>query len=255
MNAPTQKLCRNRFRQVGSSGIVRLGQGLVGTAIIICGLAAPAALAQGRKNSVPAQDSVIIEVEAGPPARPATAPSKNPPHSPAQISKRAQPSARKLTSPPPALPALTDKEQRLYEHWVKFLADPAQSQVQAIADTCGAPIPLSIAPDFTTEFMAANTHAGQLCDQIRAALIEACRSGRAEAVRSRIASVQCRRGAPGTLSMHHQDRRLIVHIGLNALRLQESLRERLQLVLTEGEGAASSEVSPSDQSLNKSENK
>jgi hypothetical protein len=137
MNAPKPKLCRNRFRQVGSSGIVQLGQGLVGKAIIICQLAVPAALAQGRKNSGPAQDSVIIEVEAGPPARPATAPSKNPPNSPAQISKRAQPSARKLTSPPPALTALTDKEQRLYEHWVKFLADPAQSQVQAIADTCG----------------------------------------------------------------------------------------------------------------------
>jgi hypothetical protein len=104
--------------------------------------------------------------------------------------------------------------------------------------------------------MAAITHAGQLCDQIRAALIEACRSGRAEAVRSRIASVHCRRGAPGTLSTHHQHRRLIVHIGLNALRLQESLRKRLQLVLTAaGQGAASSEVSPSDQSLNESENK
>lgn len=131
----------------------------------------------------------------------------------------------------------------MYDHWVKFLADPAQSQVAALSEACGAPLKLSIAPDFTTEFMAANTHAAQLCDQIRGTLIEVCRAGRAEAVRAQIASIACRKGAAASLDMSLEGGRLIVRIGLNPPRLRESMRERLDALLN---SAASAEAPSRD---------
>lgn len=208
-------------------------RGLILTLALIS-LASSTALAQSPKASSKRQgarsskDSVVIEVEA------VTSPTK---------ASKAQSKAVQAAPPPQPPSGLSEKEQRLYDHWVKFLADPAQSQVAALSEACGAPLKLSISPDFTTEFMAANTHAAQLCDEIRATLIEICRAGRSEAVRAQIASVACRKGAQATMEMSLEGRRLIVRIGLNAPKLRESLRERLDALLS---SAASPEAPPRD---------
>lgn len=214
-----------RFRAIHRSLILTLA---------LISLASSTALAQSPKASSKRQgarsskDSVVIEVKA------VTSPNK---------ASKAQSKAVQAAPPPQPPSGLSEKEQRLYDHWVKFLADPAQSQVAALSEACGAPLKLSISPDFTTEFMAANTHAAQLCDEIRATLIEICRAGRSEAVRAQIASVACRKGAQATMDMSLEGRRLIVRIGLNAPKLRESLRERLDALLS---SAASPEAPPRD---------
>jgi hypothetical protein len=196
------------------------------------------------------KDSVVIEVEAVTSTTKSSKSSKSSKAAKAAKAVNPKPAASKATkvqaqaAPPPQPPSgLSEKEQRTYDHWVKFLADPAQSQVAALSEACGGPLKLSISPDFTTEFMAANTHAAQLCDEIRATLIEICRAGRSEAVRAQIASVACRKGAQATMDMSLEGRRLIVRIGLNAPKLRESLRERLGALLS---SAASTEAPPRD---------